>query len=152
MASLTDVSTPQRHGDDFRLDVPAGWAQGRGAFGGFTIAALVRAIEARIGDPARKTRSVTAELPAPVEVGPAEITVDVLRAGNKLSAARAALAQGTDVRGHVVAILAADRPGSGPLAWRDLSPPAAPPWRSAPPTTLHDGAPEFTANFEYRSV
>src|SRR5688572_29026100 len=151
-ASLTDVSTPQRHGDAFRLDVPAGWAQGRGAFGGYTIAALIRAIEQRIGDPTRKPRSVTAELPAPVEVGAAEIPVELLRTGNKLSAARAALTQNGEVRAHAVAILAASRPGAGPLAWRDISPPDAPPWRSLAPVALHEGAPEFTANFEYRVV
>ncbi|MBA3499645.1 MAG: thioesterase family protein, partial [Deltaproteobacteria bacterium] len=55
-ASLTDLCVPQRQGDAFRLDVPAGWQQGRGAFGGFTIGALIRAIEQRIADPSRKVR------------------------------------------------------------------------------------------------
>ncbi|MDQ3336241.1 MAG: thioesterase family protein [Myxococcota bacterium] len=151
-ASLTDLCVPQRQGDAFRLDVPAGWQQGRGAFGGFTIGALIRAIEQRIADPSRKVRSVTAELPAPVETGAAEITVEVLRTGNNLSAARAALVQGNETRAHAVAILAATRPGAGPLAWRDLAPPEAPPWKSLAPTPLHEGAPEFTHNFEYTVV
>jgi hypothetical protein len=150
--SLVDVSTPQRRGDAFTIDVPAtGWGMGRSrVFGGFTIAALVRAIEARVGDPARRVRSVTAEIPAPIEAGAAEILVELMRTGNKLSAARAALEQGSEIRAHAVAILAASRPGAGPLAWRDLTPPDAQPWRSLPPIAMHEGAPEFTSHFEYR--
>lgn len=152
MASLTDLSTPQRHGDAFTLDVPTGWRQGRGAFGGFTIATLVRAIEARVGDPARKVRSVTAELPAPVEAGHADITVEILRSGNNLSAVRAALAQAGQPRGHAVAVLAAARPGAGPLAWRDLAPPDTKPWRSLAPIAMppDQAWPEFAQHFEYR--
>jgi len=151
MTTLTTVSTPTRAGDHFTLDVPAGWRQGRGAYGGFTIAALIRAIEQQVGDPARTTRSVTAELPAPVETGPADITVEILRSGSKLSAARAAIAQGGAVRGHAVAILAASRPGEGPVGWRDLAPPEAPSWRSLPVATMPpDMSPEFTQHLEYR--
>lgn len=151
--SLTDVSTPQRQADDrFRLDVPNGWRQGRGAFGGYTIAALIRAIEQRVGDTTRVVRSVTAELPAPVEAGAADISVDILRTGKHLSAARATLAQGGEVRAHAVAILAATRPGAGPLAWRDLAPPDAAPWKAL---TAFDMAsspvpwPEFALHFDY---
>ena len=156
MPSLTELSTPRRSpsGDAFELDVPAGWRQGRGAFGGFTIAALIRAIEDRVGDPARRARSVTAELPAPIEAGPAQITVEILRTGKQLSAARAQLVQGGEVRAHAVAILAATRPGAGPLAWRELTPPEAPPWRSIAPLAMEAGGPwpEFAPNFEYRVV
>ena len=152
MAALTDVTTPRPRGEGFELDVPAGWRQGRGAYGGFTIAALIRAIEARIGDPVRRPRSITAELPAPVEPGAAAIAVDLLRSGKTLSAARAALVQNDELRAHVVAILAATRPGEGPLAWRDLAPPAVPPWRSLPPLAMERAVPwpEFAHNFEYR--
>jgi hypothetical protein len=53
-------------------------------------------------------RSVTAELTAPVEAGPAELAVDVLRAGSSsVTVARAAVIQGGEVRGHAVAVLAA---------------------------------------------
>ena len=154
MASLTDVSTPRRHGDSFLLDVVPGWRQGRGAFGGYTIAALIRAIEERVGDPARKARSVTAELPAPVETGAAQIDVELLRTGNKLSAARAALLQNGEIRAHAVAILAATRAGHGPLAWRDYTPPEAPPWKTLAPVEMRTGDawPEFAHNFEYRVV
>ena len=152
MATLTDLTTPTPRGDAFELDVPTGWRQGRGAYGGFTLGALIRAIEAHVGDPARTARSITAELPAPVEPGPATITVDLLRSGKTLTAARAALVQGDELRAHAVAILAARRPGEGPLAWRDLAPPDATPWRSLPPFVMQRELPwpEFAHNFEYR--
>src|SRR5689334_25206457 len=109
-ASLSDASTPRPDGDTFHLDVPPGWRQGRGAFGGLTISAAVRAIEQRVADPRRKVRSVTAELAGPVEAGPAEIVVDVLRSGSPVTVARGALIQGGQARPHPVAILAAARP------------------------------------------
>jgi acyl-CoA thioesterase len=156
-ASIVDVSTPRLDGETFRLDVPAGWRQGRGAFGGLTVGAAVRAIELRVGDPRRKVRSVTAELAAPVEAGPAELAVDVLRAGSSVTVARAALIQGGETRTHAVAVLAASRPAGGPLAWCDLEPPRAPPWRQvqvAPIGAPTPGAsyPEFARHFEYRIV
>lgn len=152
MASPSDVSTPKPDGADFTLDVPAGWRQGRGAYGGLTIAALIRAIEARAADPSRKVRSVTAELPAPLEAGPSKITVDVLRVGNSVTTARAAIEQGGEVRGHAVAVLAATRVGDGPAAWTELKPPAATPWRELAPLPHSALAPEFTAHFDYRLV
>ncbi len=155
MASLTDVSTPQRDGDRFRLEVAAGWRQGRGAYGGYTIGALIRAVEQSIGDPARTVRSVTAELPAPVDIGPADITVELLRTGKSLTAARAALVQGNEVRGHAVVVLAATRTSASPFAWRDLSPPEVTSWRAMAPLDMQrDRAawPEFAQHFEYRPV
>lgn len=152
-ASLSDASTPRRAGDDFHLDVPPGWRQGRGAYGGLSIAAAVRAIEARVADPRRKVRSVTAELTAPVEVGPAELAVEVLRAGSSVTVARAALRQAGETRAHAVAVLAAPRPSTEALAWRALEPPRAPPWREVAPAPLTSPpAPEFTQHFEFRII
>lgn len=156
-ASLSDVSTPRPEGDTFRLDVPPGWRQGRGAFGGLTIGAAVRAIELRVGDPRRRVRSVTAELTAPVEAGPAELAVEILRGGSSVTVARAALIQAGETRTHAVAVLAAARPAAAQLAWRDLEPPPAPPWRQvavAPIGAPAAGAPwpEFAQHFEYRIV
>jgi acyl-CoA thioesterase len=153
--SLCDASTPLPAGDAFRLDVEPGWRQGRGAYGGLTIAAMIRAIEQRVGDPARKLRSVTAELFAPVAAERADIAVEILRAGNSLTVARAALAQGTEPRAHAVAILATSRPGAGPVAWLDLAPPQVAPWAQVPPAPIGQPAtagawPEFAQHFEYR--
>jgi acyl-CoA thioesterase len=150
MLTLSEASTARRDGGGYVLDVPEGWKQGRGAYGGLVIGALVRAIDDAVGDPARAVRSVTAELPAPVEVGPAAIAVEVLRAGASLSAVRAELRQGGEVRAHAVAILAAERPGTP--TWQHLVAPVAPAWREVTPTPLERGFPEFARHFEFRLV
>lgn len=155
MVTLTDASTPTPDGDRHRLDVPDGWAQGRGAYGGLVVASLIRAIEQRTGDPSRTVKSVTAELPAPVKPGPSHIDVEVLRKGSSVSTARASLVQDGEVRSHAVAVLSAPRRGAGPLAWQDLTPPEAPAWRSLEPAPIgvpetRQSWPEFAQHFEYR--
>lgn len=157
MTSLSEVCTPDPVGDRYALEVPPGWRMGRGAFGGFVVAALVRAIEHRAGDPSRRLRSITAELPAPVEPGSVEIAVETLRRGNNVSTLRAALSQHGEIRSHAVAVLAAARGGAGaePVAWNDLAPPAAPAWTEVAPLGTDRGTgpwPEFAQHFEFRII
>ena len=150
MASLTDLCTPRPIGDRYELDVVPGWRQGRGVFGGLVIGALIEAIEHRTGDPARKVRSVTAELPGPVEQGTVEIAVEPLRLGKNVSTLRAALSQHGEIRSHAVAILGASRAGPSELAWNELAPPDAPSWRDIEPAS--SARVEFAQHFEYRLV
>jgi acyl-CoA thioesterase len=155
MVSLTDVTSPRPAGDRYQLDVPAGWGQGRATFGGLVVGALVSAIEHHVADPARKVRSVTAELPGPVEPGPVDIAVDTLRRGNSVSTVRAQLSQGGEIRSHAVAVVAAARKaGAASAGWNDLPRPEAPPWTEVAllPITTRSGAPEFAQHFEYRVV
>lgn len=153
MASLSDLTTPTRQGDGaYRLEIPLGWRQGRGAFGGFVVSALVRAIEDTVGDPARVVRAVTAELPGPVTAGTVDVEVELLRRGNHVTTARAALHQAGEVRTHAVAILAETRRGVGPLAWQDIPRPEAPPWSTLEPLPHAPMFPEFARHFEYRVV
>src|SRR5215468_1340697 len=158
MASLSDVCTPRPAGDHYQLDVVDGWRMGRGAFGGLVVAALVHAIEQRVADPARRVRSVTAELPGPVEAGTVDIAVDTLRRGNQVSTVRAALSQHGEIRSHAVAVLAAARGAGDPIGWNDLPPPVAPAWTELAPLAMDrpgDGPgpwPEFARHFEYRPI
>ncbi|MBL9016180.1 MAG: thioesterase family protein [Myxococcales bacterium] len=133
------------------LEVPSGWAQGRGAYGGYVVATLIRAIEQAVADPVRKVRSVTAELPGPLVPGSAELSVQVLRAGHSVSTVRAQLAQGGEIKSHAVAVLAAARPGAGPLAWQELVHPEVPSWKTLDPMPTLP-TPEFAQHFEYRVV
>jgi acyl-CoA thioesterase len=142
--------TPTREGDRYRLDVPVTWRQGRTAFGGFVIAALVRAIEDRVADPARPIRSITAVLPGPVVSGAATIDVDVLRKGSAVTSARAALVQDGETRTHVVALACATRRSE--LAWQEREPPTVPPWHALAPLGAELALPEFSQHFEYRVV
>jgi acyl-CoA thioesterase len=146
MASLTEALTPRPVGDHYQLDVLEGWRQGRGAFGGLVIGALIRAIEHRMADPTRKVRTVTAEIPAAVMQGTVDITVEPLRHGKNLSTLRAALSQDGEIRSHAVAILAASRGGAA-VAWNDLTAPVVPPWQDIAPFS---GGAEFARHFEYR--
>jgi acyl-CoA thioesterase len=148
LRSLEDVTTPR----DGAISVDDTWLQGRGAYGGLTIGALVRAIEQHVADPRRRVRSVTAELPAPTVPGSASVDVEVLRSGNQLSHARASLRQGSTVTAHAVAVLAAAREGADAIAWREMSPPALPPFESLAPAPLTGapGTPVFAQHFDYR--
>jgi hypothetical protein len=156
MVSFSDVSTPRRIGDGYQLDIAEGWRQGRGAFGGLVVGGLIHAIEHHLGDPARKVRSVTAEIPGPVELGTVDIAVETLRHGKNVSTVRAALAQHGEVRSHAVALLAASRTGSAASTdgtWNELTRPEAPAWRTVAPLTMGGRSgpgPEFAQHFEFR--
>ena len=141
--TLAAATTPDPDG---RLDVLPGWRQGRGAYVGLVVGSLVRAIEQRIADPTRKVRSVTAELLAPLPEGPAQIAIEVLRRGNNVTVARAAIAG----YAHAVAVLATERKGAGPVGWQDLAPPAVPAWTTLP--EVASPGPEFAQHFDYRVV
>ncbi len=149
VTTLAEATTPAADGT---LVVHEGWRQGRGAYGGLTVAAAIRAIEARVADPRRVVRSVTAELPGPTLPGSARFDGDILRAGSSLTVARAALRQGDAVTTHAVAVLAAPRAAHG-FAWNDRARPDAPDWRSIEPFQLTAGPfPEFAQHFEERVV
>jgi acyl-CoA thioesterase len=155
MASLSDALTPRPAGDHYQLEVTPGWRQGRGAFGGLVVGALIRAIEARTADPSRKVRSVTAELPGPVEHGTVDISVETLRQGKNVSTARAALSQHGEIRSHAVAILGAPRAGTQQAGWNDLTRPELPPWTEIAPAPIGSAGgpgPEFAQHFEFRLV
>lgn len=151
MPAFDALTTPIASGDQFTLEIPDGWHQGRGAYGGFSIAAMVRAIESRVADPARRLRSLTVELPGPVLTGSATIDVDVLRTGSSVTTARATLAQADGVKAHAVAVLAAPRKLVVD-SWQELVPPSAPPWTSVPAVPHNPAFPEFAQNFELRVV
>jgi acyl-CoA thioesterase len=149
VTTLAEATTPAADGT---LVVREGWRQGRGAYGGLTIAAAIRAIEARVADPRRVVRSVTAELPGPTLPGGARFEVDILRAGNSLTVARAALHQSDAVTTHAVAVLAARREPHG-FEWNERARPDAPDWRTIEPFPFVAGPfPEFAQHFEVRLV
>lgn len=94
----------------FAFDMPDGWQQGRGAFGGVVLATLLRAIEASEPDAARKTRTVLGDLAGPVVVGKGEIVVTVLRRGGNQSNIRADLVQNGETLAFASAVLSTPRP------------------------------------------
>ena len=127
-----ELVTPAPAGDGrFSIDVPDGWQQGRGAFGGLVLAMMVRAVEAAVADPVRVLRSLSGQIVGPVQPGPADLAVEVLRAGSGVTTVAARLVQGADVQAHAVVTLGKSRstfdaavrlPSPSPTSWRDRSP------------------------------
>lgn len=114
-ASTTDdfavASAVERAGDGrFRLRVPDGWQQGRGAFGGLVLGALVRAVEASEPDAERAVRALSGEITGPVLAGEAAIEVAALRRGAHVSTWSASLVQGGEVLGRASVVLGRARP------------------------------------------
>jgi acyl-CoA thioesterase len=136
---------------DGAISVTADWRQGRGAFGGLIVGAMIRAVEAATGDPERAVRTVTAELPGATVPGTATVATETLRRGNSLTCARASIVQGGETKAHAVVIRATSRPGD--LAWQHLHRPDAEPWSKVPVTPWSPGAwPEFAQHFEFRVI
>ncbi len=135
----------------FVATVPDGWQQGPGAFGGLVLAFLVRGIERCVPD--RPLRSLTAEIPSPVQVGDARIVVEVLRAGQSVTTVAARLLQRGQVQAHAVAVLGAARRLDGVVDRAALVPPAVAVWRDVPPLPLGlPGIPTFIQHLEMRPL
>lgn len=154
MPAFDALTTARPLGDGrFAIDIPDGWQQGRGAFGGFVLAILTRASEQVVADPDRPLRSLTAEIVGPAQPGPSEVRVEILRAGTGVTTVAARLVQGGEVQAHVVGAFGKTRPTfRAPVA---LAPPpelAGPSWRdiAPPPFFGPPMAPTFAQHVEFR--
>jgi hypothetical protein len=166
MSDLTSLTTPTRlDAQTFALDVPDGWQQGRGAFGGLVLASLVRAIEGcDDGGPSkgppnppgheangRRLRSLTAEICGPVLAGINTIRVERLRTGTGVSTLAARLARDGEVLAHMVGILG--RPRAEGTDLTALPAPVMPPWREVPEVRVERSfGPRFADRLEFRPV
>ena len=157
MRPFCDVLEPVRLGaTTFRLDVDDGWQQGRGAYGGLVVGAMVRAAMQAAGDPARRVRSVNAELLAPVPVGASILEVEAVRTSSALSVLRVVLraeAEGEGAAPLYTATVLCARDREGTPAWSLDAPPALPDVASIPVMPALPGVmPVFTQHFEYHPV
>ena len=151
MASDKDAATKSlalgeaAYSDGERWVVPDGWQQGRGAWGGLVIAAIVRAAaaaEAEAGFASRPVRSVSAEIVAPVVDGVASITCSEVRRGSSTATWTVGIISGDQVAVTASVVFGDERKG----ARLDCPPEAAPEvpsWRDVPlveigpPATVH---------------
>jgi hypothetical protein len=152
VADLRTASTPTREGDrQFRIPIPPGWDQGRGAFGGLVLGALTAAMEACEGEPTRPLRSFTGAIAGPALVGEATIDVTPLRRGSGVSTWMATLTQSGEALAHATAVFGKTRTDDRVVA----PPPAeiARPWRDVPvfPNAPPAG-PGFARFMEYRTL
>lgn len=135
--------------DRFRVDVPDGWQQGRGAFGGLVVALLVRAAEAALADPSRPLRSLSAELCAPTLPGPTDIRVEILRAGSGATTLAVRMIQADEVTAHASAVFARVRDPE--VRWTELAAPTPPAFDTFA-SFLPEGAPVFARHLDMRPV
>jgi acyl-CoA thioesterase len=150
-APLSALLTPcpladRRWGAEF----PDGWQQGRGAFGGIVVGVMIRALEAHVADASRSLRSLTAELCGPVLPGPAERSVEALRAGSGVSIVACRLVQSGQIQAHAVGVFGKLR--AMDLDGQHVAPPRFPPWREQEPLPVGPPhGPEFARFFEFRT-
>lgn len=146
---------------DGAWQVPPGWAQGRGAWGGLGVGMAVRAAEQadrlleHEGDaPARVVREVSVDMLAPVPVGASLVREAPLRIGSGTSAWRVVVGAEPDVLVSASVVLGRARSGDQPtMVDARLTPPASPPWTDVAAVPLAPPlAPEFTQQLEFRPL
>lgn len=111
MSTFTEATAlTLQHPGHFTWDVPDGWQQGRGAWGGLVTGAVTRAIVLHEPDAARTLRTISIHMSGPVVVGRSEIAVSPVRIGSNMSTWSAAI---TDADGattvHAIAITGVPR-------------------------------------------
>ncbi|WP_224247316.1 acyl-CoA thioesterase [Hyalangium gracile] len=150
--TLTALLSPERRGErDFLLQVPDGWQQGRGLFGGVVFGVLVNAMRACEPDAGRALRSLTAEIPAPVLVGEAEIQVRALRIGNAVSTWTATLTQRGEACARATGVFGGARVAD--RTWWPEPPPRLRDWEAVEVMPVEPPfGPVFAQHFEYRNV
>jgi len=135
----------------YRTEIPDGWQQGRGAFGGLVMAVLVRAIEHAEPDTARQLRALTGEIPAPVLPGSAVVRVEVLRRGARVTTVRALLMQHGKVLAQATGVLGAAR--EDVPSRHTIEVPAMRPWHEVEPIPFVPGLmPTFSRHMEMRNL
>ncbi|HEY4026994.1 MAG TPA: thioesterase family protein [Candidatus Dormibacteraeota bacterium] len=143
-----DIALQRSGPGDFDLDVPAHWRVARGATnGGYIAAAVTRALELTVADPARQPRSLTVHYVAGCGPGPAHLTVTKEREGRSLTTCSVRMTQGGATVALALAAFGHPRPG---LDFQHEPMPEAPPPDTVAPWRLERGAPHFTGNWDYR--
>jgi acyl-CoA thioesterase len=119
----TAVTRPDPDDVRFHADLPASWAAPAVPQGGISLAVTVRAMQAALGRPL-PLRSVTCVFAAPVEAGPVEIDVEVLREGRSIAQTTGTTRTPGRTAGlTAVGVFGAERPG---FEFTDLEPPDFP--------------------------
>jgi hypothetical protein len=146
--TFRQASRIERTGEHlFRAEIPDGWQQGRGAFGGLVLGVAVRGMVAT--EPERVLRALTADIAAPVLPGEVRIAVEIARRGKNQTNLVAAV----DQAGARVATLVGVMSNARDVTARPFTPeaPCPAPWEDvailpvAPPF-----GPRFAPHYEYR--
>ena len=136
----------------FTAQVPTGWDQGRGAFGGLVLGLLARAAIAAEIDKSRSLRTLLGDIAGPVQPGEVQLTARTLRRGNNQSNVAIELSQNGEVLSLGSAVLASARKPSMPEFALDVPSPA-PDWRTIEIARVRPPqGPAFGQHIEFRPV
>lgn len=146
--------------DALHWQVPAGWEQGRGAWGGLVVGACLQAVEyaaAHNGDGSdRPVRTISSHLMGPVLAGTAIVEVRPARSGSSMTTwsatvrdeAGSALAESMVICGQTRADDLAHLPSAG-LA----QPPSAATWQDCPVIEIQPPlGPAFASHLQFRPI
>lgn len=133
----------------FSAQIPEGWAQGRGAFGGLAVGLMERAAEQHLAS-GWPLRALNAEIFAPVVVGAADLTVETMRTGSGMSTLLVRLNQEGEVRARATAIFGKARVEDREIT--TLTPPVMTAFEKLEPVPPNDLVPQFTRHMDYRPV
>ena len=138
--------------DEFDWDVPDGWQQGRGAFGGLVLATLLDAMRTREVDEARLPRAFMGELCGPTLATRARISTHILRRGNNQTNVTARLSQGHETIAQTSLTLAAARNVKNPPKL-GMPSPVRPAWQDVAVAPIRAPlGPKFAEQYEFRVV
>jgi hypothetical protein len=130
--------------------VPDHWQQGRGAFGGLVLGAMMNAMIAAERDAERLPRALTGDLCGPALPKEARIVTRVLRRGKNQTNVSAVLEQDGAVVAHATSVLATARKVA-PASRIALDPPPRIPYEAAVAGTFGAAfGPPFAEHYEYR--
>lgn len=131
MTPFASATALERSADDrFVWMIPDGWQQGRGAWGGLVVAAIVRAVEATEPEPARVVRSLSVQIMAPAVVGAHVLEVRSVRIGSAMSTWDVTMSAESGeavARGLVICGSGRSADGFDHASWGVLTAPDAPP-------------------------
>lgn len=126
------------------------WQQGRGAFGGLSMGAMVRALESHVGDSTMALRTMGSTMSAPIMPGAATIEVRTLREGSSTLTVTASLIQDGDLKNHATAVFGQAR-RIELEDWSRLEHPKWGDWRAQDPAPLGPPlGPVFSQHMEFR--
>ncbi len=132
----------------FEAEVPDGWQQGRGAFGGLVFGLVVRAMEMYSADPTRSLRTLSGDIAGPVLPGPVRLETEMLRRGNNQSNVQARLT-GSAVLAVATGVFSAPRRVRLPPFERE--PPERADWDQILVVPVEPPfGPDFARAYEYR--
>ncbi len=148
MASYSDLVEVR----DGVWEVPDGWRQGRGAWGGLVVAAAVRAARAA-GDDSHPLREISVHMVGPVLAGPARVTCTLVRRGSATAVWHVAIASSDGDYWATATVVFGGARALDVDGHPTLRMPAAADWQELAPLKLEPPlAPEFLQHLAVRPI